>query len=67
MNVSTKIIACCVVDLHAIDGWISSLVTMVEANVFGQGTLVCLVDLQVLLVPFGGAIVAGVACLPVMP
>ena len=33
---------------------------------FGQGTLVCLVGLQVLLVPFGGAIVAGAACLPVI-
>ena len=33
-----------VVDHDIIDGWVSSLVRMVEASVLGQRTLVCLVQ-----------------------
>ena len=55
-----------VIDLHVIEGRIPSLVRMVEAGVLCQGALVSLVSLDVLLVPLGGAVVAGAACLPVV-
>lgn len=55
-----------VIDLHVIEGRIPSLVRMVEAGVLCQGALVSLVSLDVLLVPLGGAVVAGAARLPVV-
>ena len=51
-----------VIDLHVIDGRIPSLVRMVEAGVLRQGALVSLAGL----VPLGGAVVPGAACLPVV-
>ena len=55
----------CIVDFHFKNRRIPGLVRMVEAGVLCQGALVCLAGLDVLLVPLGGAVVAGAACLPV--
>ena len=56
----------CIVDFHFKNRRIPGLVRMVEAGVLCQGALVCLAGLYVLLMPLGGAVVAGAACLPVI-